>query len=199
MSNSQEYKSCTALTRSDPSAALKMADSWSRKSNMASAYHCRAIALFALKRYSDAGQALDQLSTRIGENNLMLWANVLRQSAKAWKLSDNNAKAIIALTKAIHPVSNDGFDNPATARLATELLLERSGLYSEGGRELFALQDLDQALTMTPNHEKALLERAKLLLKMGEIGMAKDDANRILQRSPKNKEALQIQANNSKN
>lgn len=194
MSNSKQYKECTALTRSDAKAALSMAEQWVRKENTASASHCRAIALFALKRYQQAGDALDRLSVQIGQDNLMLWANVLRQSSKAWELADEKAKSIIAITKAIGPTSSAGIDNPAIGRLASELLRERSRLYTKGGRHLYAVQDLDQALMLNPSDEKLLLARAKVFITLKESDMARQDLKLVLHKQPSNAEALGLMA-----
>lgn len=192
MSNSQEYKSCTALTRADPSKALIMADEWSRTSNAASAFHCRAIALFALKRYTDAGKALNRLSDRVGSSNLMLWANVLRQSARAWELGGDKAQALIALTKAIQPISQEAHNNANMARLASELLSERSRIYAESGRNLFAIQDLDQAVALYSDDEKLLLARAKLFIEMHDHALAEKDLKIVMIKQPNNAVASRL-------
>ena len=194
MSNSKQYKDCTALTRSDAKAALSLAESWVRKENSASANHCRAVALFALKRYQQAGDALDRLSGQIGKDNLMLWANVLKQSSKAWELADEKAKAIVSITKAIGPTSEAGISNPSFGRLASELLLDRSRLYTRGGRHLYAVQDLDQALMLNPSDEKLLLARAKLFIALKESDMARQDLKLVLHKQPSNAEALGLMA-----
>lgn len=194
MSNSKQYKDCTTLTRSDPKAALSMSEHWIRKENSTSANHCRAVALFALKRYQQAGDALDRLSGQIGKDNLMLWANVLKQSSKAWELADEKAKAIISITKAIGPTSEAGINNPSIGRLAAELLMERSQLYMRGGRHLYAVQDLDQALMLNPSNEKLLIARAKLFIALKESDMAKQDLKLVLHKHPSNAEALGLMA-----
>lgn len=187
--NSSQYQTCTELARTDPSKALLMADDWSRKENTASAHHCRAISLFALKRYSDAGEALERLSFMITQSNLMLWSNVLRQSAKAWELDGDKARAIVVLTKAILPTAEEGLENPTFGRLAAELLLARSELYQKAGRTLYAIQDLDQGLMLSPTHHKLLLARASLFVQQKETTLAKQDLEMVLQQQPDNPEA----------
>lgn len=187
-----DYTNCTALTRSDPQAALEMADEWSLKANSASAYHCRALALFALKRYHDAAKALDHLSTLVGSDNTMLWGNVLRQSGKAWELSGNRANAIVALTRSITVTAEAGLRDPAMARLAAEALLDRSQLYIAGSRPLMAVQDLDQAIILAPEYEPLLLARASLFLQMGDKPMAQKDLQALLQRNPQHAKAKEL-------
>lgn len=190
--DSHEYKECAALTRSDPTRALQVADEWSRRENIAPAYHCRAIALFALKRYPQAAKELSELSTRIGQLNITLWANVLRQSAKASELAGDNAQALVTLTSAIEPVAAEGLKDQAVARLASELLAERSKLYNVGGRQLYAVQDLDQALELSPDNVNIMLARARLFIDMKQDKLADRDVSQALQIQPGNPEAIKL-------
>lgn len=188
------YANCAALTRTDPAGALTLADEWARTENTASAHHCRALALFALKRYHDAAQALDHLSTLVGQGNSMLWANILRQSGKAWELAENRANAVTALSKAIQVTAEPALRDAAFGRLTAELLLERSQLYSSGGRDLLALQDLDQGLGLAPEHTALLLARANLFIRMHETPMAIQDLQTILRTHPNHPQATELLA-----
>mgnify|MGYP003386459543 CR=1 FL=1 len=190
--DSHEYKECAALTRTDPAKALQVANEWSHRENAAPAFHCRAIALFALKRYPEAAKELGELSTRIGQSNITLWANVLRQSAKASELSGDNAQAVVSLTSAIGPVSAEGLKDQAVARIASELLLERSRLYNISGRQMFAVQDLDQALELSPDNVSIMLARARLFIEMKQDKLADRDIEQALQIQPGNPEAIKI-------
>jgi tetratricopeptide (TPR) repeat protein len=185
----QHYQNCTNLTRTDPKAALKMAEEWSLKENTASSHHCRALALFALKRYEDAARALDHLSGVVGGDNRVLWANILRQSAKSWELSGNRAKAVTTLTRAIQTIAEPGLSDPALGRLSADLLLDRGQLYASGGRDLLAVQDLDQAIALTPAHEAALLARANLFIRLSEPAMARQDLQAVLRINPSHAQA----------
>ena len=178
------YQRCTQTVQTDPNAALRTADQWLQEKNHPSAYHCRALALFALKRYPEAAKALETLSFVVTEKNLVLWGNVLRQAAKSWELSNEKAKAIIVLTKGIQKTANLGLAEPVIGQLSAELLLDRSQLYLEGGRELFALQDLDQALSLSPDNPKLLFARAILFSKQREKELAKRDLDSLSKINP---------------
>lgn len=173
------YQQCTASVQDDPAAALRTAERWMQEHDHPSAYHCRALALFALKRYAEAARELERLSTRLGEKNLVLWGNVLRQAAKAWELADDKAKAIVTLTGGIQKTANLGLSEPVIGQLAAELLLDRSVLYAGGGRELFALQDLDQALSLAPDNPRLLFARARLFIEQDETALAKRDLDAL--------------------
>ena len=172
---SADYEDCTRKVSSEPSVALRLAERWIQTENHPSAYHCRALALFALKRYPESAKALEELSTKIGEKNLVLWGNVIRQAARSWELAEDKAKAIVALTKGISRTANLGLSEPVVGQLSAELLLERSQLYASGGRELFALQDLDQAISLSPENAKLYLARAELFVAQNEKVLARRD------------------------
>lgn len=182
--SAEEYQRCTSLSVSDPTASLKMAEQWIQKDNTPSAYHCRAISLFALKRYSLAAAALEDLSSKLTKSNLTLWSNVLRQAAKSWELAGESAKAITVLTTAIRTTADAALEQPATARMAADLLIDRGALYTAGGRDLDAVQDFDQGLSLVPDHSDLLLARAKLFMKLQENTLARRDLNALLKAQP---------------
>ena len=188
------YASCTTLTQKNPKEALKMAEKWAQADNVASAYHCRAIALFALKRYAEAGHALEELSHRMQSGNRVLWSNVLRQSAKAWELSGDKARAMVALTRAITPATDEALQNPAMARMAADLLLDRGLLYQSGKRPLHALQDLDHGLSLMPKHLELLLARATLLAEQNENELAQKDIETLLALSQRHAAGLKLKS-----
>ena len=188
----EDYQSCTELARTRPSDALKMADRWIQEANAPSAYHCRAISLFALKRYGDAGSSLEQLGQMLQADNPMIWSNVMRQAAKSWELSGDKARALITLTKAIHLAAEEGLHNTAMARIASDLLFDRSKIYAAGGRDLYAIQDLDQAISLSPDNEPLLLWRAEILFRQQEPSLALSDLNKVLSKKPNHAPALEL-------
>ena len=191
--NSQRYESCTRAARETPGEALKLADQWIQEENNASAFHCRALALFALDRYEEAARALETLSFVVTESNPTLWANILQQAGKAWQLAREKDKAIIALTKAIKHTAGNALDDPAIAPVAAGLLYDRSQLYLAGGRNLFALNDLDHAINLNGDDTKLLLARGQLLLALEEYSLASQDAKVILSLNPNHPEAQALQ------
>jgi tetratricopeptide (TPR) repeat protein len=178
------YQQCSQAVQTDPQGALGLAEKWIQKEPHPTAYHCRAMALFALKRYEQAAGALQTLSERMSDSNPVLWGNVVRQHARSWQLAGDKARAITTLSKAISRISSDAFDNAMLGRLSAELLLDRSQLYASGGRELFALQDLDQALSLSADNPKLLLERAKLFAAQKEYNLARRDLERLQAQHP---------------
>jgi tetratricopeptide (TPR) repeat protein len=187
---SKTYQDCTAMARTDPERARQFAASWVQRENSASAQHCHAIALFALKRYKDAALALERLSIMVTEKNPALWLNILRQSSRAWSLSQDNTRAITVLGKAIGKTAYPALSDPPLARMVSDLLGDRSRIYIETGQDLLALQDLDQALSLTPGHESVLLMRSAIFINRNEHDMAMRDLNIILSSRPGQPEAL---------
>jgi tetratricopeptide (TPR) repeat protein len=192
ITDSQTYRECTEMVRTNPKAALKMASDWSRKENTASARHCHAMALFASKRYKESAEELEKLSILAGETNLSLWANILRQSARAWELMPDEARAITVLTKAIAPAAERGVIDPGAGRIAADLLSARARLYAKGGRDLYAIQDLDHALSLATEHETALLTRAAIFIARKEPDMAREDLKILLAKHPNHPEAITL-------
>lgn len=188
----QTYRECSQLVKTDPQAALEMADGWIQSDNHPTAYHCRALALYALSRYNEAARALETLSFIIGDSNPVLWGNVMRQAARAWQRDDDKAKAIVVLTKGISHYMDRAFDDEVIARMVSGLLQERSDLYHKAGRELMALQDLDQAISLTPDDDKLLIKRAELFIEQGEAALAKRDLAKVLIASPTNARAHKL-------
>lgn len=182
--SAENYQRCTTLSASSPTKALAMAEKWIQTDNTPSAYHCRAISLFALKRYSLAAAALEDLGTKLTDNNLTLLSNVLRQAAKSWELAGEASKAITVLTQAIRATSDVALDQPPMARVCAELLMDRGVLYLAGGRDLYAVQDFDQGLSLMPDHPALLLARAKLFIKLQENILARKDLNTLLKAQP---------------
>lgn len=187
-----QYTTCTELARVRPAESLKMADRWLQEANVASALHCRAISLFALKRYGDAGQALENLGQMIAQTDPMIWSNVMRQAAKAWELSGDKARALVTLTKAIGLAADAGLSDASMAHIAADLLYDRSRLYALGSRDLYAIQDLDQALTLNPGNDQLLMARAEVLMRQGEKSLALNDVNKILDKKPNHAPALEL-------
>ncbi len=192
MDSSDIYAECTKLTRERPKLALVMAREWIQRENVPSAYHCKAIAEFALEKFPESAKTLELLSERLPDDQLTLRANVLEQAARAWDLDNNRARAIIVITKAIKRTANAGLKDRVIGKLAANLLLYRSDLYLRGGRAMYALQDLDQGLMLSQHDEQLLIARSKLFIDLQEYDLAKQDLNLIINRKPGHKEANRL-------
>jgi len=128
----------------------------------------------------------------MADGNLTLWANILRQAGRAWELGGDNKRAITVLTKAIARTAERGISDPVMGRVAADLLTARGRLHGKGGRDLYAIQDLDHALTLRPGHEEALLTRAAIFIARRDTPLARADLNRLLQDTPNHPEATRL-------
>jgi len=173
------YQKCSETVAKQPELALTIAEEWIQVKPHPSAYHCRAMALFALKRYEQAAGALAMLEQKLGDSNAVLWSNVVRQQARSWQLAGNQALAITTLTAGIHRIEEGAITQPILGRICADLLYDRSQLYASGGRDLFALQDLDQAITLAPQNPKLLLARATLFASQQEHELAREDISTL--------------------
>ena len=187
--NDARYQACSKKASSNPQAALKEAEAWMIESNVASAQHCKAIALFGLKRYRESAAELQRLAIRLEKSDRMLWANVLHQAARSWELSGNRQRAIASLEYAISGLDELAHDKASAARVLGDILIKRAEVYEKEGDRFKAIQDLDHAVSLQPTNDKVRLARADLLVKMGETAMAKEDLQSILKRNPRHSAA----------
>lgn len=179
MAQNSPYSGCSKLVQKNPQAALRMAEEWLQKTPDPSAHHCRAMALFSLKRYEQAAGALQMLEQALRTGNPILWGNVVRQQARSWVLAGDKARAIVTLSQSVHRIADKALEDPKLGRLCAELLLQRSQLYTSVKRDLLALQDLDQALSLSPKNPQLLMQRATLFLQQNEPALARSDLDTL--------------------
>lgn len=183
------YQACSQKASSNPAAALKEAETWMIESNVASAQHCKAIALFGLKRYRESAAELQRLAIRLEKSDRILWANVLHQAARSWELSGNRQRALASLDYAISGLDDLAHEKSSAARVLGDILLKRSEVHVKAGDSLKAVQDLDHAISLQPTKDDFLLARGELLAKIDEKALAKQDAQAILKRNPRHAKA----------
>jgi tetratricopeptide (TPR) repeat protein len=83
---SRRYAECSHLVASDPQKALALAHGWrAQKPESPVAKHCEALALFATKDYTDAGNAFAALAKQVTVSNPALSAELFLQSAKSYE------------------------------------------------------------------------------------------------------------------
>lgn len=186
---SPAYAECTGLASSDPTKALEKADAWMKIDAGIAAQHCRAMALFGLHRYTEAGEALAAVHGMLTTDNLSLRSYVARQAARAYASANSNDKAISILNNQISEISKVRGDNAANAVLTSELLLERAKINANNGKTEDAAKDLDHAVSLTPTNEDLLLTRADMFEKLGDRGLAISDVQSVLKINKNNKEA----------
>lgn len=187
---SPAYKECTGLSSSNPQAAFDKAEAWLKLDDSVAAHHCRAMALYGLKRYDESATELDVVRTKIAPAEIALRSYVTRQSSRAWIEAGKPDFALRSLDAQINEMSLAPSDNATQARLTTELLLDKSRIRVEYGQLANAVQDLDQAISLSPGSEVVLMQRAKIFAQLGDNALAKQDLQVILRMNPTHQEAI---------
>jgi tetratricopeptide (TPR) repeat protein len=187
---SPAYQECATLAASDPEAALAKADSWLKIDDSVAAHHCRAMALYGLKHYDKAASELDGVRLKIDPADIAMRAYVTRQTARAWVSASKPENALHVLGEQVNEMTMTRGDNVTQAKLATDLLLDRSRIRMNYGQLAEAVQDLDQAISLSPGNEDVLVERAKIFAQLGDNALAQRDLQVVLRMNPKHAEAI---------
>jgi tetratricopeptide (TPR) repeat protein len=177
---SPAYKECTALAASNPSAALAKADEWLKIDNSIPAQHCHAMALYGLRRFAEAGEALNNVRMAIPNENLPMRVYVTHQAIRAWMSAERADAALATINAQINDMSSVRGDNAVAAKLTAGLLLERARLNVTYGKLTEAVKDLDRAVSLTPLNEEVLLERAGVFEQLGDVPLARADTQAVL-------------------
>ena len=187
---SPAYKECTALASSNPTMALGKAEEWLKIDDSVAAHHCRAMALYGLKRFADAAAELDGVRIKIDPGDIAIRTYVTRQASRAWVEAGKPENAINVITQQVNEMTLGRGDNATQAKLTTELLLDRSRIRVEYGQLGEAVQDLDQAISLSPGSEAVLVQRAKIFAQLGDTSLAQQDLQVVLRMNPKQQEAI---------
>jgi tetratricopeptide (TPR) repeat protein len=188
--HSPAYVECSTLAGTNPQEALKKADGWLKMEKNIAANHCRAMALYGLKRYGESASALRIIYTQLSESDDSLRTYVARQAAKAYDRAEQPKEALAMLSKQLDALSNQqGGDNAVTADLATEILIDRANLRASYGQYTMAIQDLDHATSLTPANDLVLTSRARVFIALGDSTLAKQDLQAVLRANPNQAEA----------
>jgi len=183
---SPAYQECTTLATSNPTQALAKADAWLKIDSGIAAQHCRAMALFGLHRFAEAGDALATMREAIAPEVISLRSYVARQAAQAYLSANSADKALAMLSVQINEIGNVHNDNVNAAKQTSNLLLERSRINISFGKLEDATKDLDHAVSLTPVNEEVLLERAGVFEKLGDAPLARNDVDAVLTINPNN-------------
>lgn len=187
---SSAYKDCTTLANSNPQMALDKANEWLKIDDSVAAHHCRAMALYGLKRYEQAASELEIVRAKIDASQISIRSYVARQGARAWIDASKPQNALNILTEQINDMTENRGDNATQAQLTTELLLDRGRIREQYGQYSEAVQDFDQAISLSPSNEDVLIERAKVFSQLGDSGLALRDLQIVLRFNPHNTQAL---------
>jgi predicted Zn-dependent protease len=192
-----DYSGCVQLAKTRPAEALRAAGEWGDEGG-ASAGHCAALALTALKRYPEAAAKLEQLARapHIGDfrERAVLWD----QAGNAWLLAGKPDKAAADFSAALAQVPNDadmradrararalladwgGAEADLSVALAqdsnrADLLVLRASARQALNRMNEAATDIVRALTLYPGYPPALVERGRMKLTAGDVNGARKD------------------------
>jgi hypothetical protein len=186
---SPAYLECTGLATSNPAQALAKADAWMKIDAGIAAQHCRAMALYGLRRFAEAGDGLALVRDAIGPENITLRSYVTRQAVRAYINASQADRAFALLGAQINEIGSFRGDNGNAARLTSELLLDRARLNVTYGKLDDAAKDLDHAVSLTPVNQELLLERASVFEKLGDAPLAKNDIDAVLTINSSNSQA----------
>ena len=181
---SPAYKSCISLSNTNPAAALAKADEWLAIDAGVAAQHCRAMALYGLRRYTEAANVLGIVHNQIPQENLTLRTFITHQTASAWANAGRSDLALAAVDGMLLELAPAKGNNAVNSKLTAELLLERARVNIPFGKSADALRDLDHAVSLTPANVDILLERAQTFELLGDRNLARADVESALSISP---------------
>jgi predicted Zn-dependent protease len=183
------YQHCTALVTSNPAQALSEAEAWYQSTRLPAARHCRALALFGLKRYKQSAQELENLLEVVGQQQPELWLNILQQASTARFAAGDTKRSLDILMLGISFA-----DIKQRQQDMLSLLLKHSDICRQSGNTLCAIQDLDHATSLSPDDPTLRLKRAEVFIDLKEYKLAQQDIDGVLKRDPPNAAAQQLQA-----
>ncbi|MFN8693079.1 MAG: hypothetical protein ACK5XX_01590 [Holosporales bacterium] len=177
--NASQYKACLQLIEVNPLSALDAAQYWGGTGGGAAAQHCRAAALFSLRRFRDAAEIYERLASSPNPDaSLPARVELLAQGGKAYLLAGQPQKSVILLTTAILQAP-DRVDIRQDRAVAYITLKNYSGV----------LEDLNSVLAVTPNAVDALIFRATAWRMLQSYAPANADIAKALALDPSRQEA----------
>ena len=191
---SPAYRECSALANSNPAKALVKAEEWIKIDNGLASQHCRAMALFGLRQFAEAGESLTALHDSVAADNIALRVYLTRQATQAWINASRTDEALTLINAQMTELATIKGDNANVAKLTSELLLTRARISITYGKLNEATADLDHAISLTPINTDVLLERASTFEKLNDTGLARSDAEVVLKLDPRNVKAKELLA-----
>lgn len=168
------YGVCMAQAREHAEAALKLAKAMHERGTTAPARHCRATALLALGRSTEAAQELDALGEIVTGAPAGERAELAAQAGRAWLESGDAGKAAAAFGRALALKPDD-----------TALLLARAVARGAAGKEFEALDDLNRVVEIAPDRADARVLRAAAYRRVDAPELAQEDLRIALRLNPK--------------
>lgn len=183
------YRNCASMAAYTPDKALIEADSQLKVREEIGARHCRAMALYALRRYPEAVTDLLAVERQIPQDDLALLNYVTRQTSRALNLSKKPDDALAHLQMHLNLLRADAGSSALRTRLAAETLLERALLRESYAQYAQAIQELDHAISLNPTNEELLFTRARVFVALNDNAQARQDLMTILRSNPTHKAA----------
>ena len=185
-SEPQHYRLCLAMSSSNPAGALGDAQVWAREGGGVPAQHCAALAMVGLRRYAEAGAALDKLAADKAVPDAGFRSELFDQAGNAWLLAGNAANAVRSFSAALTLSAGDADLYADLARAQAmrknwhEVDLDLNAALRASARRALkryddARNDIEAALTLKPGDGGALVERGLLRRQLGDLGGAKRD------------------------
>lgn len=178
-----QYVECSELSQSQPDKALAMIEASPAQSADPSIQHCKAMSLYNLGRFREAGDLLNQLSVQYEKARVPLALDLLQQAYRAWQMAEDKQQVRHVLNRAV----SVSLLNHQT-QLAQYWLEERAGWLLEQDPAR-AVQDWDHLLNYDARRAPWLVGRAQAFDKLGQKKLARQDYKQALLADPANKEA----------
>jgi tetratricopeptide (TPR) repeat protein len=203
VSDSARYRRCMADSSANPGVALADAESWARAGGGVPSEHCAALALFNLKRYTEAGTRLDRIAGGRATLSAEFRVALFDQAGNAWLMAGDGAHAVQSFSGALALSASDAdlfadlaraqamrrdwrevdMDLNAALQLSprrADLLVLRASARRALKRYDEARLDIEAALKLKPGDGNALVERGLLRRQLGDNGGARRDFQEAL-------------------
>lgn len=191
------YGDCTAMVERSPATAERKAADWLTHGGGPGAMHCRAMALFELKRYDEAARIFDTLA-RNHDLDRKERSALSGQAASSWLQAGHMRDALQSYNAALADNPGDqgllidraaarglvkdwkGAEADLSAALTqdanrADLLVLRASARWAMDHKADAASDIVRALEVYPDYPAALLERGKMKYSAGDVKGARKD------------------------
>lgn len=161
--SNDKYRECVSLTGKNPQAAIALSNTWKSEDATPMAQHCHALALYALKDYTQSANELIALSREFTSTDMKV--TLLMQAARALDISGNPSGSMAALGEAF-TAATAANDNASILTVLRERIrhdIATSQFYS-------AMQNIDHALAISDNAPEfvAMQEQVNQTLNAGD-------------------------------
>lgn len=171
MAENANYRNCVGWVAADPTRALTDAEGWRDSGGGLAARHCRALALAAMDRFSEAASEAESVANSMPQSDARV--NLLVQAGEFRMASGDPYTARAQFDQALleMPDNTDALDGRARAVAAT-------------GDMQGAIADLNRVIFQRPGDVEALALRAAALRQTGDLAGALADAQSAVNTDP---------------